>query len=333
MKHILICAILCGALVAHPGFAAEQADESKTPVLTVSLGGTVHYAWWEPMFKNNYLDAMTFFFNISTFKAWSSVHVKPAPLYGPIMSITLFKRLMISSLFLMTDDFSIRSTTYRSGFSLNYVMRDAATSRIKRYDTDTSVTVFINKHVALFTGYKFQQYRYRGKSAILHSLGSHMIETYHTGNNAHGAGLGLILTVPIIDTLSLSCSLSGLYQRAIIDSDGYYALSTPIMPIITRQQAYLRMNVFGGNSTLNLSYFLRAASISFNVGFRYQMLRYYVIRSSHKLLNNAEMVMPGSFRSSVFMLASSPFISKRMYNGNYDHFYGLFFSAMYSFTI
>ncbi len=327
MKRIILCLVISILTLPCSLFAVEKNKDDSKKSVHFSFGANVMYAWWEPMFKDNILDPQRFFLDSSTFKLRQKTDISQAFLYGPMVSLTVNEKWRISSIFITSQQFNFEDLTSRQTSQNNHTLTSKSITDIRRYDTDTALSYIINRYLYLFAGYKFQQYRYRGDGDIFSTSPAYMYEKHKAKNNAHGAGLGFGVTVPLIDYFFLSCSFSGLYQRSKITGSGQFAMTTPVSPYLTINDLSLTGNIYGANSNLAFGYFIKKASLTVSLGARYQFYRYIVHNTTFKGLNNSYL-FSGSLGGLFLENSSANYILKNSYNMNYDHFYGITFSVI-----
>lgn len=319
VKYLILC-ITAALLLAAPLKAEDQSSADNRS--SFSIGAIVWYAWWDPFFKNDISTKFTVIYPHTGRRTAPS----SAFLYGPSMTFTIKSRWSISALFVYGDGYRMKTSdwAYKPDPvtpSLNY---GQASARVAKYDFDMALAYSVHSYVRIFAGCKVQGYRHRETLQDL-DLGSginHGLQKIGGDAVNVGPGAGIQVTVPLVDSLFLTGSVSGLYLRGSIDARADHAYMTNLVRI-REKQLY---NIAGFNSALSLAYMIRAAGITIAAGGRYQYLKYFADGFSDSILWG-----PGY--NPIQQYLQELLVGKlreRHYNRKADQFYGVTFSVIYS---
>jgi hypothetical protein len=269
----------------------------------VGAGISSFFAWWSPSFR----DSITGHNKIYTMPDWqgvgSSFSMKPSFLLGPTVSVRLPAGFSFSAVFLWNDWYSARSSYRLTG---NYIFFHLD---ITKWDLDMVLNYEVNRYIKIFTGMKYQGYRYSYTFDSV-TVGSGAVSrlpfrAYHSG---WGPGLGIGLTLPLVGPLYLLANASMLYLYTDFRN------SSPAF----RNWDYV-YNTVGFNGTASLAWLIEPASVTISLGFRYQFLRYYLWRERS-----------GYFLSGGTSIYNFSILHKESYLRNDDHYYGITLSAVYT---
>ncbi|MBN1534433.1 MAG: hypothetical protein JXA20_17295 [Spirochaetes bacterium] len=284
-----VCAILCS------GYSLNAAS--------VSVGANLWYNWWQPAWQDCNVrfrligSSSEFHYDYSDFQTEANF------LYGPVLSLTIWDRLSISSVFMYgkfnyTAQGLIKVTVfnYASMSTANQVLDARIERSVARWDSDTTISYLLFPMVYVFGGFKAQGYSYNELYMDLPVTAGCKSEV--TVNN-YGPGIGIGLAIPIWGSLFLQCSGSGILLFVHEEYD--YKMGNAGSHIFDRATRYLS---WGVTSSASLVYLISDIHTTIKAGFRYQYLSYRQ-RSSQ--------------------------ITYEKLNGRNDHIYGITFSATYTF--
>ncbi|MBN2078123.1 MAG: hypothetical protein JW838_04100 [Spirochaetes bacterium] len=298
--------------------------------VSISVGGNVWYAWWQPAWSDGKMLINTILpviggvvsskVNSKNFTPSGSV------LAGPSLSIGFLKRWSISSVFLagkylhrssgLAPFEDVWSSMLFSLTSLNFgVSHQTYTRRSVKMESDTTVSCSLHRYVKLFTGFKYQGYAYDEEFKEVRTTDASYRELRDEVKQ-YGAGIGLGGTLPLGANFFLLASTSGiaLWGFETTTFSTQYCISFPWPPAYTLTLAWKgkgRFFSYGCSTSLSVAYYIARIGTTVSIGGRYQVLFYR--QKYHDI-----------FRNDVAM---------NIVNGKYDHFYGVTFSMTYSFRI
>lgn len=297
--------------------------------VSISVGGNVWYAWWQPAWSDGKIltnellpaYAATHFLGIDS-KNFSS---SGSFLAGPSLSIGFLKRWSISSVFLIgkyvhrssgfAPYLSFIPTAFLPSSILAGFSHQTYTRRSMKMESDTTVSCSLHRHVKLFAGFKYQGYAYDEEFKELLATD---LSTWKSRDevNQYGGGVGLGGTVPLGANFFLLGSASAIalwgYETTTFSAHWYWGISPPHavtlgIPLNGRGRFFS----YGCSASLSLAYYIARIGTTVSIGGRYQVLFY---RQKYRDI----------FRNDVAM---------NIVKGKYDHFYGVTFSMTYSFRI
>lgn len=139
--------------------------------------------------------------------------------------------------------------TDRIGLNSVFLLGDFDTDTnvtYRRYDSDTSLSYRLGSYFKVFAGLKYMAYRIEveGMTMKMDSL---------------GPAAGISLTLPLVYNFFAIANISGMYMSSEFSSSGEDFSS----------------KTYGGNTTVALAYYIAPASVTLNVGYRYQYIKYY----------------------------------------------------------
>lgn len=181
---------------------------------------------------------------VSTWYAWwktmDSEHemdLKPTLLYGPALSVTFMESWSLSGVFLYGK--------FKPAGDAEYTP-----DNISRTDSDLSLNYNITRSLKIFGGGKYMGFKWD--------------ERYTTGTHwSAGPGLGIGSTLPLTDFLYLLVNLSGTYSWGKHEQEN-------MGEDYQMEKESIDLNEIGANTNVTLAYYIKAASTSVNLGFRYQ---------------------------------------------------------------
>lgn len=310
LPRLLVSIIALGQLSPVVALAA---DELKRAPVQLSVGANVWYNRWQPAF----MDGKVIHVNFNT----SATPLRPSiidgddfkgrnlPLYGPLLSVKLFNRVSVSSVFMyghtvyrvrgLARQYSIPLMITPNG-AIQYTQRDYRRS-VSKMDVDSSLSYHLTPYLSLFAGYKYQSYRY-DERMLSYAIGPGIVirEKRRKNNHSHGAGLGISANVQLYRTIYFQASASGIIMRGRDSIDASFAFDTSggAGRNSAKKGSYL---AYGGTGSAAVVYTM-PVDVSFSLGFRCQVLRY---------------------RQRFYEYAYERI------NGRYDFFYGLTGSVIY----
>ncbi len=321
MKRNSITALLAAALI----LGAQAAIAAP---VDLSIGGTAWYIWWKPAWSDSKSSMrvlspapalIVMSEDASDFKPSSNV------MAGPIISIGFLERWSIQSVFTMGRLYfrskgTSRDTQMTAGpwnFSPSYKKYNRD---VLKWDSDTSIGCALHRMVKIFAGFKHQGYSYKEEMTDLLFLTNPAAFTRSLTDDvrSYGGGLGLGLTVPVAANFYIMMSVSGVVlwsaETIAISQKKTYILSSTdgfiFLFMFPRKGHYLS---YGGSASLSFAYKIEEINTTLSLGGRYQLLYNRQNYSKNNPLYND---------------AASNII-----DGQYDHFFGITLSAIYTFHI
>jgi hypothetical protein len=296
--------------------------------LDMSVGVSCWYAWWSPMFENKMLNIQRYIDKIGqdVSDTGNSTTIKPSFLLGPVISIAITERLGLSSSIIYGPFYHATSeySNVVAAYDISNTIND--TMDITRYDSDTLVNYKVTDFFTLFMGFKYQGYRYRGtRHQLVDTAFTDYTYSgdYQVRSDAFGSGMGISVQKIIIENLFGIFSFSGVYLRSNITARGTQIADGTSYWI--KDKDIIVSNVYGVNINPMVAYYISSTGITLMLGFRYQYLKYYVVDTDIDLTYNGSL-NPATERTSESMMYDD-------YNKTTDRFWGVTFSALYSFSI
>ncbi|HOW83243.1 MAG TPA: hypothetical protein PK573_11835 [Spirochaetota bacterium] len=299
-------------------FIAAPFAESRAQV-TVKMGGTVWYNRWQPAWLDDKIDRyQTSKFKNIHYVYWDGSHFKPQqmPLYGPVLGLTFLKTITVSWVFVYGRvTFKTMGPSFRYNISTSFnnepsFKETRYVRKIKKMDSDLTLSWHITESFSIYAGYKYQAYDYKQRfdSVTLDPDPANFdYGTYPRGkkvNKASGGGLGVGYNLRLVDDFFLQPSISGVLlagKDRFSNELFIHPISTLLGYAFPRKGHYL---MYGGTGSLTFAYVIHS-DLSLSAGFRCQALKYH----QHRTYRAYELL-----------------------NGRYDLFYGLTFSAVYGVT-
>jgi hypothetical protein len=289
----------------------------------LSIGGTAWYAWWQPAWSDAKSTSFVLQANPGLFIE-DSHDFKPTSnaMAGPVVSLSFLGRWSIQSVFTIGKFKSFSSgPSYDAVLFSNHQNLVASykkyTRDILKWDSDTSIGCAVHRMVKIFAGFKTQGYRYEERlDDVMYEESLMLIHRALVDDvKAYGCGLGLGLTIPLGADFYLMMSASGLvlwsFEKININRSKSYMVQKNgpyFLPVIQRKGRYLS---YGGSAALSLAYNIKKIDTTISLGGRYQLLL------NRQRYNNL-------FFNDVAM---------NIIDGQYDHFFGVTVSAIYTFHI
>jgi hypothetical protein len=268
---------------------------SISSAMSISAGSYNWFTWWDA--------ALSQAFKKSTFiqyKVDRESYIDPTFLYGGALSFK-FNDLVSWSTVFITGEYDLTNRGYETGPTYAWVPTYTDYSQtVRRYDVDTALNFRITDTVSIFGGIKYQHYLidnfWNWGSAFAYGK-----ITFNEIAFAVGPGFKFHLGADFFLFLNISVA----YQLILFDLNG-----TVFEPAVGffGIGAETEFHAIGANSTLSLAYLIRQISVTLTVGFRYQV--FYIFDTEHN-----------DVRQEEFLSLSNEF----------DHFYGIIFSALYTF--
>lgn len=291
---------------------------------TISLGGTVWYVWWKPAWADNKWTGAYIYNDVAGY--WhEDAHdfkMSSGAMAGPILTIGFLDRWSISTMAVVGQ--SVFST---AGYGLGFdyfldtqgITRKEYTRKVLKWDSDTTLGCAVHKYIKLYAGFKAQGYRYKETihfydltgypdTVIVHMEGTNTVSCY-------GPGLGIGTTIPLAKDLYMLASLSGIIlwcsERADRSLNDSYAFDSagPIVCYYLMPKG--RFMSYGGTASLSLAYTIDPINTTLSLGGRYQLLYNRQKYSNSNPLKND--------------------VTMNIIDGQFDHFAGITFSAIYTF--
>ncbi len=237
--------------------------------LEYSAGVMAWYAWWQPHFEEELRGVDNPFKrdNPGLFgDAYNdSFSVDPAFLIGPVANARLSDSWSIGIVFLASSEY-----TGHAGYQVDYLSGPVPYSietdfKVRRYDTDLTLTHRINQYFGFFAGYKYSHYRGTGSHHVTSLSTSDSYDVERTGT-MHGPGFGINIMLPLVDTFFVSASFSALYMR----SRWIYRATNNTTGVETEEA--LNRRLWGYNIIAGPGYYSPLMRTTFLAGGRYQYL-------------------------------------------------------------
>jgi hypothetical protein len=302
-------------------------SRASSPV-DLSIGGTAWYAWWKPGWSDSknvvrmipvLTGSLQYYIEDSNdFKVKSNV------MGGPVVSIGFLGRWNISSVFTIGRFNFTSSGISQSGFlsvlGINLMPQYAKYDRdILKMDSDSTISFSISRYIKIFAGFKYQGYIYKQKlifTAPPPTPVNFFVRDLTDRVDNYGPGLGLGFNIPLVENLYLQLNVSGIllfgYEDIDVDKSYYLQLGmggTYIFVIPSRGSFYS----YGGASSLSFAYLIDRINTTITLGGRYQLLYYRQNFNYHNIFNND--------------------VAMSIVNNQYEHFWGVTMSAVYTFHI
>jgi len=316
-KSYLVAAIIL-LLASSRGYASTD----------INIGGTVGYIWWKPAWQ----DSKTIVRGVpsntpaATMFVEDSGDFKPSSNFsgGPIVSISFLEKWSISSIFII-GRYYFRETSpsisdalvFMGGTPLSAMSVNPANKYERdclKWDSDSTISYSFNKYVRLFAGVKIQGYNYEQRLYITGTGAPNILArklSDHVQN--YGPGLGIGINIPLVENFYLMINFSGLFLWGFeqIVTHESYNLNAGLSQWIFMYTPNSNFISYGCNSTITLAYYIEKINTTVAVGGRYQIL--FNRQKSSNLFDNE--------------------VSLNIFNKQYDHFFGITLSMIYSFHI
>ncbi|HPV98662.1 MAG TPA: hypothetical protein PLZ78_12595 [Spirochaetota bacterium] len=262
--------------------------------LDVSIGPAVWYAWWTPAFWKEWSRGDAD--DTVTKRDFNSTF-----LFGPALAVSFSPKWSLTGVFMWTGWYRAEKTKIDVGDN----QRSEDSLDISKYDLDTALNYTINRYCKLFGGVKYQGYTYRDRGKDYDLTTGVLLDSY--SNRLYwrsiGPGAGIGVTVPLSQSVFLLVNVSGIFL---------YSAFEGMEDDFDNDQKWVYTS-YGANGSLSLAWYVDSMTTTISLGARYQYLH-----------NNRN-----SRRSDAITDPddTDPF------DGNADRFYGLTFSAVYSFEL
>ncbi len=237
--------------------------------LDYSAGIMAWYAWWQPHFEDELRGVDNPFKrdNPGLFgDAYNdSFSIDPAFLVGPVANARLSDSWSLGLVFLASTEY-----TGHAEYQVNYLSGPVVYSietdfKVRRYDTDLTLTHRINQFFGVFAGYKYSHYRGTGSHHVTSLTNNDLYDVERLGT-MHGPGVGINIMVPLVDTFFISASFSALYMRA----RWTYRATNNTTGVETEE--VLNRKLWGYNVIAGPGYYSPGLRTTFLIGGRYQYL-------------------------------------------------------------
>jgi hypothetical protein len=314
MKRLLIAALLgFSFLLPAPSFAAP---------VDLSLGGTVWYIWWKPAWTDARAETLYYTSGITALMYEDAHDFKPVSnvMAGPVISIGFLDRWSIQSVLTMgkframSQGLSSELVIISTGGALNSEYKKYSRDILK-WDSDTSIGCAVHRMVKIYAGFKAQGYRYKEYLYDILAGTAYLQRMLDDDVKAYGCGLGIGLNIPLGANFYLQMGASGiaLWSYESIDVNNsrtfIFAGGAPEYFILKGRKG--RYFSYGGTASLGLAYNIEKINTAISIGGRYQLL-FNRQKFRNLLDNNAAM---------------------NIVDKQYDHFFGVTLSAIYTFHI
>lgn len=321
MKRFTATAIL-GIMLILPARSAIAAP------VDLSIGGTAWYIWWKPAWADAKSAmrvispapaAIIMAEDAADFKTGSNA------MAGPVISIGFLDRWSIQSVLTM-GRITYRSKGISRDLQMTFAPWDYSPSiksynrDVLKWDSDTSIGCAVHRMVKIFAGFKHQGYRYdeRMKDLLITANPAWFTRELTDDVRSYGGGLGLGLTFPLATDFYLMMSVSGVVlwslETIMIRQNKTYIIDPfsgfVLLSMFPRRGRYLS---YGGTASLSFAYSIEKINTTLSLGGRYQLLY-----NSQKYSRNNPLYNE---------------VASNVIDGQYDHFFGITFSAIYTFHI
>jgi hypothetical protein len=276
----------------------------------VKIGGMLWYSWWKPPWS----DGLTYappgnVLPVSTPYKIKKYETPPAVMYGFMVSAQFLESWIFSSSFMYGNYFSKSSTPDLQ--VLSAYQRLSFSKDIKKYDFDARLGYQVNKYLSVYLCVSTLSYNYiesmnNVQASASPSIGFSSAKAEFTDA---GPGLGVGVSIPLYQDLSLVFDLSGL---VLAGAGNYvyryhYVIGTEITQLLDQFQKESFYS-YSGNGSAALEYYIRPAGITLRLGGQYDIIYYR---------HHRDRILRG-------------FLD---YGDKYDRFYGITFATIYSFTL
>ncbi len=261
--------------------------------IDLGLGAIGYYSKWSPAWRSG----------LTNFES------QPDYLAGPIFSIGFLDDWNVSIVALSSlggNGGEIKYTDYANkgyqdtdslattmGNKNSYIDSEDISAYSTRWDVDATLAYKITKIFRVYAGYKYLYNKFTGENTVTRTAYYQqmfstitMVESFTVAMESkfesHSGGIGLGLTIPLVDSLFLLANVSSIYVMASLKvvKDVDYNESTPYKSFYLPNMDPGNRNyrAIGFNSTLALSYYFNSINTTVALGGRYQMIRYNRIK-------------------------------------------------------
>ncbi len=294
-------------------FSGASARADSGPVM-LSIGGNAWYSDWRPPWRDNkrvntppyfspVKDMLGFYYPYSVAWKINSFKMAPGAMGGPSLSINIYNRVSISSIFTI-GKFSAISR----GPSMPLFFDTKYTRDILKYDSDSTVSITLHRLVRLFVGFKYQGYDYEEKmryDVTFGGGGGYLARGKAVFRN-YGPGLGLNVSAPLYQSLYLLISSSASYLFSTASYKFKYSLTYPVVVSDLGRYKKDSMKAVANNNTVTFAYSIGESGVTLALGFRHQMIYYWQKTGATSFID---------------------------YNKKFEHFLGGSFSVIYSINL
>lgn len=293
----------------------------------LSIGGTAWYIWWKPAWADAKATTRAYNKGAAIFQE-DSHDFSPSSnaMAGPIISLGFLERWSLQTVFTIG-----RLQFNSNGISKDMLIASAGggiapsfkkyTRDVLKWDSDTSIGCSVHRMVKIFAGFKHQGYRYNEnlKNLLFIPGDPNLFNRALTDDvRSYGGGLGIGLSIPVVADFYIMTSISGLAlwsfeQIAVKQSESliYSTISGMDVLFLFPQKGHYFS--YGGSASLSLAYNIEKINTTLSLGGRYQILFNLQNYSKHNLFYND--------------------VAMNIIDRQYDHFFGITFSAIYTFHI
>lgn len=291
---------------------------------TISLGGTAWYVWWKPAWEDNRWQGYYLWDDTVGYWDEDAHDFKPSSsvMAGPMVSIGFLDRWSVSSVVVIG---AMSHNTRGFGMGTDIINTAAGVTnkeysrKVLKWDSDTTLGCSVHKYIKLYAGFKAQGYRFKEtihfydltqfpSVFIDHSEGTDTV-------NGYGPGLGIGATIPLVDNFYMLINLSGVFlwcsEKADSSLSREYGLDSTGFVLSYFYMPRGKFISYGGTASVSLAYIIQKINTTLALGGRYQLL--------HNRQKKGNML-----NSDVTM---------NIIDGQFDHFAGITFSAIYTFHI
>lgn len=217
-------------------------------------------------------------------------------LIGPAVSVLFNPYWSVSGLYMWTNRYNASS----SYIDIDMDERIQSDINITKYDLDITINYTLTPSMRIFLGFKRQGYEYSSHTINI-SLSSGLVTQdfiEEATTVSTGPGAGMSYTMLLSETMFISVSASLTYMDTKMKTE-------------IREEAY---DTYGGNSSISLFYRPKDSPVTLSAGLRVQYLK-HILR-------------PGDSKPEGYITEDFSYMHNQR-----DLFYGLMFTAVYSFEI
>lgn len=192
--------------------------------------------------------------------------ITPALMLGPSFSVSFLDRWTVNFVFLGSLAYHAESEYVLVNFNPYYELPSQVEVDLHRYDFDLSLSYGVNQYLGAFAGFK---YIYGWSQGTWQQV-DNPANVVDNDNQGHwfGPALGLRVTLPLTEALTLTAQVSGLFVYQFTREEALYH-STGVREVKKNHIAAGGYNCYAG-----IVYFIEAIGITVAAGGRYQDIFY-----------------------------------------------------------
>jgi hypothetical protein len=166
----------------------------------------------------------------------------PGFLYGPAVSVSFNNGVSLNTVFYFGELDAHANTSPSPSITCS------------RRDSDTSLSYSINENLRILAGFKYMYY----KMKFGEITSPFYVPASYVDHESIGPAAGIIFTFPLTESISFSTGVSGIYV--------WTSSTGTAQPDETNKDC-------GYSATASLSYYIDPASVTLNLGVRYQYFK------------------------------------------------------------